>query len=1043
VLTLAWLSIGGLDLWASEPRETDTPPQTPSPASETSVDFTTEVFTVLRRACFECHDQNKQEGGLRMDNPQAILESSIIEPGDPTTSELMRRIELPRGHEEVMPALGDPLNDREVDAIGRWIQSGARWPETFVEPPHWSYIAPQRPELPVLSDTSWAASPIDHFVLDQHRTLGLAPAPPAPPTTLLRRVYLDLIGLPPHPSEVAAFTADPSPAAFANVVDDLLSRPQFGERWARPWLDLARYADSHGFQRDDLIEIWAYRDWVIQALNDDMPFDQFTIEQLAGDLLPEATESQRIATGFHRCAPTNVEAGSLPEETRIEQVLDRVNTTGAVWLGSTLECAQCHDHKYDPFSTKDYYRLLAFFNNTALEADRTDPKKPSSIAFRGPSMPLSNAQQDLQRERLQTRIAELQAQREERLKALGADLEAWASDQQVLAEQTPQLHPLQVDAFESKGTTDTFRIRDDGAVLLVGDDPPSIDLYTVTGTVAFPHEQTAPVSAIRLDVLTDDSLPGSGPGRGDPKRTNFVLHELTILMLDEDQRWQPLEVVSAEADFSQTRWEVTGAIDGDPKTGWAIAPQFGKPHWATFRLREPFTPSQNVRLKITLDQHFGDARTLGCFQLSAVTGDLSAETVPAKIAQLVQGDATLWTPADRRQLIEHRSLSDHRTQTLQKQISKAERERKTLAPDTTLIMVEQDQPRPSYVFTRGDYRTPGESVTAGTPAFLPDSSSENTSEQAANRLTLARWLIDPANPLVARVTVNRWWAELFGAGIVRTPEDFGLKGDPPTHPKLLDWLAVELMENGWSMKHILKTIVLSSTYQQSSVVTAPQRSLDPSNRWLARGPRFRMDAEMIRDNALSIAGLISLKPFGPSIRPYQPANVWTKVGGMNYEYKVSPHDEKYRRGIYVVLKRGAPYPSFVNFDANARLTCTVERSRSNTPLQALTLLNDPVYVEATKAMAVRATAAMQDRPLGDVIAEEFQRCTARQPSEAEQQTLRTLYEDQWQAAEKHPQAARSLTKDLKLPGESTPSELAAWYSVTTVLLNLHETITKE
>lgn len=1016
-------------------------------ASPSDFDFERDVYQVLRRACFECHGLEKQAGGLRLDQNAALIESGTIVTGDAEASEFVRRIDLPRGHDDVMPAIGDPLSRREISAIRRWIDAGAEWPDAFEPPPHWAYVLPQKSSLPVVSDPQWPRSPIDHFVLAKLDERGIKPSPPAAPATLLRRVHLDLIGLPPTPEEVTAFELDPSPGVLAKIVDELMARPQFGERWARPWLDLARYADSHGFQRDNLIDIWAYRDWVIDALNADMPLDQFTIEQLAGDLMPGATPSQRIATGFHRCAPTNVEAGSLPEETRVEQVLDRVNTTAAIWLGTTLECAQCHDHKYDPFTIKDYYRFFAYFNNTEIEAERTDPKQASSIAFKGPFMPLADAARDGQRDEIQSRLKSLRQDRQTRIDQLQRDLVQWSATQADALRQAPQIHVVDVESFISTGTTDSYKIRDDGAILIVGDDPPSTDRYTITASI-----QAADVRAIRLDALTDDSLPGKGPGRGDAKRPNFVLHELAVFVVDANGDETPLELGEATADFSQANYDVVGAIDGDPKTGWAISPQFGKSHWAIFRLRQPLDASSGVTLKITLDQHFGNGRSLGCIRLAVVSGDLSTQTIPAKIAKLLKADSESWTDGQRQELANYRAKFDEEVTTLDQNITAVQRQLGDLAADTTLVMVELDQPRQSAIFTRGEYRTPGERVTAGTPESLHPvrdekllSGDPQTAGPAAanNRLTLARWLVDPANPLVGRVMVNRWWAEIFGSGIVRTTEDFGLKGDPPTHPELLDWLAVDLVENGWSMKRTLKTIVLSSTYQQSSAVTSEQLASDDQNRLLGRGPRLRMDAEMIRDHALAVSGLISLKPLGPPIRPYQPQGIWTKVGGTNYEYDVSPGGDRYRRGIYVVIKRGAPYPSFVNFDASARLTCTTERSRSNTPLQALTLLNDPVYVDATKAFAVRAAMDAKHQSLTSSIEAAFRRVTARRPHASESKTLVQLYQAQHHAATASPKTADKLATEVQLPRDVSAADFSAWYSVATVLMNLHETITKE
>ena len=993
----------------------------PTEAAGKQVDFARDVYPIFRRSCIECHGPEKQEAELRLDQRTSALESGSIDASQPDDSELLRRILLPRGHDEVMPAIGDPLPKRQIAIIRRWIQQGAEWPDKVEVDRHWSYVAPQRPTMPPAQDSSWAKSAIDQIVLQRLQEQGLSPSPKAAAEKLVRRVFLDLIGLPPTPAEVNTFVSDPSDERFEKLVDELLQRPQFGERWARPWLDVARYADSHGFQRDNLRDVWAYRDWVIKALNADMPFDQFTIEQLAGDLLPSATESQKIATGFHRCTPTNVEAGSLPEETRIEQVIDRVNTTGAVWLGSTLECCQCHDHKYDPFPQKDYYRLLAFFNNTEMEADRAS-NSPSSIAFKGPMMDLSDPEKDATRAGLQKQMTIINDRQAERRRELNRDLENWSTEFAASLANVPEEHVLDVAEFNSLGPTDEFKRLDDGSILLVGDDPPDVDVYTVKV-----RADIAGVRAFKLEALRHDSLPGKGPGRGDPDRRNFVLNEFTaklvLAAVPEDQtsgKQTPLTFSSAKADFSQNNWDVAGAINPEPKTGWAISPKFDSGHWATFILDKPVDIRPDQELIFELKHEYGTARSIGCLRLSAITGNPDADSVPEELVKAAKTPAQKWSKTDRRTLLNYRVNQDSQSQKLASELTQLVNALKKVTADTTLVMIELDKPRLSTIFERGDYRKPGQKVEAGTPDIL-----HAGLEGPPNRLTLARWLVDRNNPLVARVTVNRWWAEIFGRGIVPTVEDFGIKGEPASHPELLDWLAVEFMENGWSMKHVLKTIVLSATYQQSSRVTHELLELDDQNSLLARGPRFRMSAEMIRDNALAVSGLLDLKQFGTPIYPYQPDGIWSKVGGTNYKYETSPGSEQHRRGVYVILKRGSPYPAFVNFDATARLACTVKRSRTNTPLQALTLLNDPVYVEAAEALAERVNKETTEEPLDQQLTHAFQLCTSRQPTDTERNALRKLY-------------AETLSESDKESGESK-----AWYSVATVLLNLHETITKD
>jgi cytochrome c553 len=760
--------------------------------------FEKKVRPLLVDHCLKCHGDKKPKSGLRLISRAAVLKGGdsgpALVPGNAQASEIYRRISAAKGSDEIMPPRGEPLSAAQIQLIRAWINQGAPWPEGSLSGKHWAYVAPKRPALPAVRDSSWSRTPIDSFIRARLEKEGLAPSPEASKEALIRRVYLDLIGLPPSPAEVETFCADPSAGAYERLVDRLLASPQFGVRWARPWLDYARYADSHGFQRDDFRDLWPYRDWVVNALNADMPFDRFTIEQLAGDLLPGATEAQKIATGFNRSAPTNVEAGSEPEETRVNQVLDRVNTIGMVWLGTTLECVQCHDHKYDPFTMHDYYGLFAFFNNTAIEAERRNPKVPGSIAFRGP-----------------------------------------------------------------------------------------------------------------------------------------------VLTLEEDAK------VKAERQ-----------------------------------------------------------------QLQAQLDDAKAR--PANNAEQAK-----------------------------REISRLTAQLEALKPTATQVMQELPQPRMSSVFQRGNYLTPGEKIVPSVPAVLPPL---DVPPPKRNRLALARWLVSRDNPLVARVTVNRWWAELFGHGLVRTPEDFGIRGEPPTHPELLDWLAVEFMENGWSMKKLLRTLVLSATYRQSSRTSPELLARDEANLLYARGPRFRMEAETIRDNALAIAGLISLAQGGTPIRPYQPEGLWVKVGGQRYDYAVSPGEAKYRRGLYVVWKRSAPYPSFINFDANNRMACRVKRPRSNTPLQALTLLNDPVYVEAALAFARRIVRESPGEAVKDRISYAFRVAVARPPRSDELAVLTKLFEKQRDASLRNPAKAKQLVGSFALPAGVRAEEFAAWYAVAAALLNLDETISK-
>ncbi|MFM7039215.1 MAG: PSD1 and planctomycete cytochrome C domain-containing protein [Planctomycetaceae bacterium] len=956
--------------------------------------FALQVFPILKRRCIECHGAGLQESGLRLDDGKSLRTTKVVTGGQPLHSELWRRVTLSDESAERMPPTGDRLSASELAVLRSWIEQGAVVPADFQPPPHWAWQLPQRPQLP---GAATGAAAVDWLIQQRLVTAGLEPSPAAPPAVLLRRLSLDLVGLPPDPILVDAFEQEPSEEHYVQLVEQFLASPQFGERWARHWLDLARYADSHGFQRDDLREVWAWRDWVIRSLNADMPFDQFSIEQLAGDLLPNATESQRIATGFHRCTPVNVEAGSLPEETRAEQLIDRVNTTAAVWLGTTLECAQCHDHKYDPFTQADYYRLLAFFNQTAIEADRKNPQQPSSIAFIGPELQLSNPERDSRRRDVTERLAALRASR----KSPAAPV---AVPETVLA----------LSDFQSEGSTDEWRLLEDGSLLITGADPPATDTYSM-----LVREIPRDIHAIRLDALTHDDLPGRGPGRGSADRPNFVLHELTAELESADGDRQKLEFSTAWSDFSQQNWAAAGAVDGQPKTGWAIAPQFGRDHFLVAVLREPLQAEEGAVLRVRLQQQFGNARTLGRFRLTAICGGLPKRTNDA---------------------------ADDSARQTQQNLAALERQLASLQPETSLVMVEQSEQRENYIYEQGDYRRKGTAVKPGIPEFLATSHSALSPPGVQpSRLELARWLVSRDNPLAARAAVNRWWSELFGEGLVSTPEDLGVKGDPPSHPELLDWLAVELMDNGWSMKHVLRQIVLSRTYRQSSVQTSSGRLVDERNRLMWRGPAFRMDAEMIRDNLLSVSGLLSLRQFGPPIRPPQPEGLWAKVGGTQYEYLPSEGEDLWRRGIYVVLKRSAMNPSLMTFDGPARLSCTVRRSRTNTPQQALTLLNDPVSVSAARSLAARV---LQELPMGTDetrLERAFRLCVARRPRAEELSVLAGLLAAQRAAFELRP-ADAALIADRMPAGTgavtAAAAEKAAWSSVAATLLNLHETVTK-
>ncbi len=971
-------------------------------AEKPVVDFARDIQPILANRCYDCHGVEKPKGGLQLTSLKSALKGgksgeSAIAPGHSEKSPLLARV-TSSDSDEQMPPKGERLNSKQVELLKIWIDQGAKWPEDVK---HWAYQKPIHSPAPSVGDKNWAHNDIDRFILARLEAEGLKPSQPAERAQLIRRVSLDLTGLPPTPADVDTFVNDKSPNAFEKVVDRLLASKQYGERWARPWLDLARYADSNGFQRDGFRDLWAYRDWVIKSLNADMPFDQFTIEQIAGDLIPNSTLDQKIATGFNRCTTVNVEAGTDQEENRVNQVFDRVNTTATVWLGSTLECAQCHNHKYDPFTQRDYYQVFAYFNNTQIETAFRGAKATASVDFTGPAMPLPDPSTEKKRTELQAKIdklsEEIEAKKAAQPKAVaskntGGDSNQWQA--------------LEIADFQSTGGA-TGKIMPDKSVLISGKTP-TTDTYTISI-----HTKLTGIKAFKLETMTDASLPGQGPGRGDADRPNFILSSFKLEQAPETDpnSGNPVRFTSAQADFSQKGYDVSKAIDNDTKSGWAINPEFHKPHHAIFVTEQAVGLEDGCVLTFSLEQNYGGGRTIGRVRLSALTGELAAALGDKEI------DPAL------------KKLQDERT--------KLETQLKTLEPAQTLVMQEMATPRMSTVFVRGNFLDKGEPVKAGVPAVLhalPDG--------PPTRLTLAKWLVSKENPLVARVAVNRWWAEFFGRGIVATPEDFGVKGEYPTHPELLDWMATEFMANGWSMKSMHRLIVMSATYQQTSKVTPELLARDDQNKLYARGPRFRMDAEMIRDNALYAAGLLSLKQGGPPVKPYQPDGVWKVTGLVDNTYKVSDGEDAYRRGIYVVWRRSAPYPSFVNFDAQVRAACIVKRSRSNTPLQALTLLNDPVYVEAAMAMAKRVVTERPKASVEERIQYAFQLCVSRPPRPNEVAALKKLYDEESAAYGANTESAKALMGKFEIPANMTPADFAAWYAIATALLNLDETITK-
>jgi len=1002
-------------------------------ATAYGVDFNREVRPILSEHCFQCHGLDQQKSKLRLDFEEFAHKGGksglmAVASGKPDKSEMIRRV-TDRG-EDRMPPKGKGLSQVQVDTLSRWIGEGGKYDK------HWAYVAPTRPDLPAVKATKQIANPIDRFTLHRLEERGLTFSEPADKARWLRRVSLDLLGLPPTVEQLDAFLADGSYDAREKIVDALQRSPRYGEHWARQWLDLARYADSNGFQADQLRDSWAYRDWVIDAMNADMPFNQFTIEQIAGDILPEATFSQKVATGFHRTPTCNVEAGVHPEENRVNQVVDRVNATGTTWLGTTMECAQCHSHKYDPVSQEEYYQLFAFFNNTPLEVKGNGGV---SFDFWGPTMELPSDKG--KKPQKQAAEAALKAKEKELAvakKVSEAKFEDWlAVERKKLGKKNPAplwtaLKPTQ---WKSSGK-EPFTLLDDNS-LLAGGKSGEKSIYEI--------ETEAPkgkLASVRLETLLHESLPKKGPGRnrtnGNP---NFVLTEVTVSLLEPGKKPVPLKLVRAKVDYSQGNFSAKGLIDGkrDLRSAWAIASEFSKPHWATMDLAKPVEPVPGSKLIFKLEHLYGGGRNVGRPRFSASPEPARQPVLPSEIAKLLRKPKP--TANETKKLLTHYLMGDDQVKDLEKAVADAKKKVDAIKPPTTLVMVEMDKPRETRVMSRGNYLDPKQKVAPGTP----DALHPWKKEWPANRLGFAQWLVDPANPLVARVTVNRWWGQFFGSGIVSTEEDFGSQCEPPTHPELLDWLAVEFMENGWSMKKLHKTIVLSATYGQSSRVTPELLEKDPNNLWFARGPRLRMTAEMIRDNALRISGLLSEQMGGSPIYPPQPAGLWRQTGRNEPKYVAATNHDRFRRGIYVIWRRAAPYPSFVNFDGPDRSACHPKRSRTNTPLQALTLLNDEAYVEMALGLAIRV---LEDKPKADLderLSYAFRRTLSRQPDARELAVLHDLHAGELARLTEDKKAVKELLdgiKAVKFSAKLEPNQLAAWFFVANALLNLDETVTK-
>lgn len=1032
-----------------------------------------QVRHLMSNTCFRCHgpDEKERQAGLRLDKRESAvskLESgkTAISPGKVDASEIVRRINS-TDPDIVMPppSLNKPLSDADKKLLTKWVEEGAEYRE------HWSFVAPTRPTRPVVKNASWPKNDIDYFVLARLEREGLAPSAEVDKVTLIRRLTLDLTGLPPTPAEVDAFIADTDPKAYEKLVDRLLASRHFGERMAVDWLDAARFADTHGFHIDSGRDMTRWREWVIDAFNSNLPFDQFTIQQLAGDLLPEAatpemTLSQRIASGFNRNHMINFEGGAIPAEYHNAYIVDRVNTTGTVWLGLSVACAQCHDHKYDPITQRDFYSLYAFFHN--VPENGLDGSKGNAA----PVVKTPTVEQQAKLNELRGTIVSLEKQ----LAATGPDLvEAQRLWEQSARDEKPAEWTILKPDTLNAANGSTLKLLDDGTIAATGTNP-----ATETYTIAAPVEGM--ITALKVEVLPDESLSGKGPGRS--VNGNIVMTNVTVGLGPSDDRRKPRpqKIERASADFSQETFPVANAIDANDKTGWAIHPEVGKPHHAVFEFTEPIRlKGQPTPLTITLAFHsqFGQHQP-GMFRVS-----ITSSTDPHGRTPLPENIKAALAATERSEAQQQELAKYFREQVQGKKLSETIAVRKKEADElektfpTTMVMQEMAAPRDTFILMRGQYDKKGDKVTAATPSFLPPL----TDGLPPNRLGLAKWLVDERHPLTSRVIVNRYWQMLFGLGLVKTSEDFGSQGEMPSHAELLDWLAVEFRgemraesresrakpdaasdsasSSGtrlsslnsrlpWDTKHMIRLLVTSATYRQASRVTPALLQRDPENRLLARGSRFRLQAEFVRDQALAVSGLLDPRIGGASVSPYQPAGIWEELASRQdgYQwtaqvYKQSSGADLYRRTMYTFWKRTAPPPTLSTFDAPDRETCTVRRARTNTPLQALILLNDPTYVEASRKFAERILRE-GGTTLDQRLTFAFRQVVARAPTERERKLLQQLVEEQLVDYRRRADKAEALLKVGESPREAKldPSELAAWTVFASTLLNLDEALTK-
>jgi mono/diheme cytochrome c family protein len=1064
------------------------------------VDFNRDIRPIFSDNCFACHgpDEKQRIANLRLDTKEGAFADrggyQVIMPGKAAESKLYQRISSKEPGNRMPPAsFEQKLTEKQIELIRQWIDEGASWKT------HWAFTPPVRPDLPKVKDGSWPRNEIDYFILTRLEREGLKPSPEADKTALLRRVTLDLTGLPPTAAEITTFLADSSKEAYEKRVDELLNSVHYGERMAMQWLDLARYADTHGYHIDSLRQMWHWRDWVIDAFNHNLPFDQFTIQQLAGDLLPNPTLAQRIATGFNRNHMINFEGGAIPEEYQTEYVVDRVEATANVWLGLTMGCARCHDHKYDPIKQKDFYQFFAFFNtipekgldgvtgNAAplLQLPTTDQQRQleelnQQISAKENLLPEKELEA-LQKGWQQTRLATMPSPPRE-------GLVAYYEFDGHLADTSGNYHHAKVTKGEVTYNFGTVR----KAVDLDGETHLQFGNFsTLQGGQSFSlgfwfNARLISVGSKGRAILQQVDAPegrGVEVALGDilklprMKRGAHVLVRLTQSAPENSIEIQTKEPIVFETwrnltityDGSRKAAGLRMYIDGKSVETEALKDHLTGPAQATSPL-EAADKGKAIPYKGLLDDLRIYDRQLSSQEVDNLTIHQPIRVIltdladkPFKWSNVLKdsSDSEKEQPAVAKEAKGEQELGEQRAKLTEyfltydapQPIKQAYSDLKDLKArkadleaviQTTMVMQEMKKPRETFILGRGDYRNHGEKVTPHVPSWL----SPMPKEAPANRWGLASWLVSPSHPLMARVTVNRYWQNYFGTGLVKTAEDFGSQGELPSHPELLDWLATEFIRSGWDIKAMQRLIVTSATYRQSSRVTPDLIERDPENRLLARGPRFRLPAEIVRDNALAVSGLLDDEVGGPSVYPYQPKGLWEEMAFgeifTGQSYTPSSGKDLYRRSLYTTWKRTVPPPALSTFDAPDREKCTARRARTNTPLQALVLLNDPTYVEAARALAQRVIKEAGNDPVKRINLA-FSLATARRPQPAEMEVLLQLAKRQQEDYRRKKELAQKLVGVGESEADKTlnVAELATWTTVASTILNLDETITKE